>query len=224
VSYAIYADADDGSTTGQEYAFYGLGNNYFSGNVGIGVTSPNEKLIVKMGGTTWAGAHFSLEASGSTDRWGMINNGTDLYFGFNESSLVVFKNTGNICPRTHKGSDLGENGVAWDDIYYDDLINQGAAAFNDRSVTEEILLHPPKSKVNGMFDYKTDRGLEELDPASLPEDLTDGKNSILTDELTTYNYKANYEQQLQIEELKKENKELKKLLYEMDKRLKNLEK
>ena len=95
---------------------------------------------------------------------------------------------------------LGQGGLAWDDIYYDDLFNQGAAAFTDRQVTEEILKHPPMAKKPGMFDYMTERGLVELNPNSLPEDLHEGFD-LLTDEMTTYNYKANYEQQLQIEKL-----------------------
>ena len=111
---------------------------------------------------------------------------------------------------------MGKNGLAWDDLYYDDAFNQGSAAFTDRKVTEELILHPPKPKVPGMFDYETDRGLVELDPASLPKDLTDGQMYILTDEMTTYNYKANYEQQLQIEELKKENSELRNRLTQIE--------
>jgi len=88
--------------------------------------------------------------------------------------------------------------MAWDDIYYDDLFNQGAAAFVNRNVTSEIVNHPPKAKKAESFDDKTDRGLPELDPASLPEGLHQN-NAILTDELTTYNYKTNYEQQLLID-------------------------
>ena len=198
----------------------GTDNLMVDGNIGIGAT-PIEKLIVKMGsGTGWAAPHFALGAYATTNTWDFLNNGTDLYIGYNEVSQIIIKSNGDFCPKTHKGSDIGQNGLAWDDIYYDDLINQGSAAFNDRNVTEEIVLHPPKPKIPGMFDYKTDRGLEELDPASLPVDLTDGQMYILTDEMTTYNYKANYEQQLQIEKLKKENEELKNRLNEIEEILK----
>jgi hypothetical protein len=45
-SYAVYADAEYGTTTGNEYAFYGYGKGYFSDNVGIGSTLANYKLTV----------------------------------------------------------------------------------------------------------------------------------------------------------------------------------
>jgi hypothetical protein len=118
---------------------------------------------------------------------------------------------GDVCPETHKGSDLGKSGQAWDNLYYDDAYNEGSAAFTDRIVTGEILQHPPMAKKPGMFDYMTERGLEELDPYSLPEDLHDD-SALLTDEMTTYNYKANYEQQVQIEKLLAENEALKQRL------------
>jgi len=103
------------------------------------------------------------------------------------------------------------------------LINQGAAAFTDRNVTEEILAYPPRAKTEGMFDYKTDKGLEELDPNSLPTDLKEGL-AILTDEMVTYNYKANFEQQTQINSLKLKNQELMKIIGELTKRIETLEK
>ena len=45
-AYAVYADATYGTTTGREYAFYGRGDGYFSGNVGIGQAPAHEKLVV----------------------------------------------------------------------------------------------------------------------------------------------------------------------------------
>jgi hypothetical protein len=127
---------------------------------------------------------------------------------------------GDICPSSHKGGDLGKDGLAWGNLYYDNAINQGAAAFHDRNVSEEIILYPPKPKKPGMFDYKTDKGLIELDPSSLPKELTDGKLFILTDEMTTYNYKANYEQQVSINNL---NEESKKLLEKIKKQQQTIE-
>ncbi len=124
---------------------------------------------------------------------------------------------GDVCPESHKGADLGKDYLAWDDFYYDDAFNQGSAAFHDRNVSEEIILYPPKPKKPGMFDYKTDRGLIELDPSSLPKDLTDGKMFILTDEMTTYNYKANYEQQVSINNLTKDATELLKKIEKQQK-------
>ena len=107
-------------------------------------------------------------------------------------------------PWVHKGVDLGLNGKAWDNVYADDYINQGSAAFTDRIVTDELVLYPPTPKKEGMFDYMNERGLEGLDPNTLPPDLSEG-NGLLIDEMTSYNYKANYEQQLQINSLKAEN-------------------
>jgi glutathionyl-hydroquinone reductase len=72
------------------------------------------------------------------------------------------------------------------------------------------------AKKEGTFDEFTEKGLKELDPASLPETLTEG-NALLIDEMTTYNYKANYEQQQQLELLKKENAELKARLERLEK-------
>lgn len=47
-AYAVYAAATSGSTSGREYAFYGIGDNYFSGNVGIGTTDAGaDKLDVR---------------------------------------------------------------------------------------------------------------------------------------------------------------------------------
>jgi hypothetical protein len=122
---------------------------------------------------------------------------------------------GDMVPTNHKTYDLGTNTKAWDDIYYDDLHNMGASAFGNRNPSEEILNYPPKEKLPGSFDYKTERGDVELDPASLPPGLAE-ENSLLTDEISSYNYKTNYEQQLQINELKaivkKQNEQIEALL------------
>jgi hypothetical protein len=45
-AYGVYSNATMGSTNGREYAFYGEGDSYFSGNVGIGTPLPNYKLEV----------------------------------------------------------------------------------------------------------------------------------------------------------------------------------
>ena len=76
-------------------------------------------------------------------------------------------------------------------------------------------------KKAGAFDEFTDKGLKELDPASLPKELTKD-NALLIDEMTTYNYKANYEQQQQIETLKNENAELKARLDKLEKLIESL--
>ncbi len=130
------------------------------------------------------------------------------FFIYHGSHNVFFQN-GSILPDSHKAQDLGSSSAAWDDIYCDDLHQLGSAAFTDRKVTEELLLFPPQEKPDGAFDEKTDKGLKELDPNSLPPALHDGYD-LLIDEMTTYNYKANYEQQLQIEMLIKKVEALEK--------------
>jgi hypothetical protein len=200
---------------------YGTGIQLTNPKIGIGVTAPAEKLDVRgnfqvkqTSGDVYtniesstAGASLYLKAAGSTlAQVKFYDNGSyggsmgydndeDRIFFYHHGNIFV--KDGNLLPGSHKGSDLGLNGMAWDDIYYDDLFNQGAAAFTNRDVTTEIVNHPPKAKATGSFDDKTDRGLPELNPKSLPDGLHQN-NAILTDELTTYNYKTNYEQQLLI--------------------------
>jgi len=202
--------------------------------LGIGTDSPNE--ILEVAGETDSYGRMLVSDGGGASRKGLLFTSPDATHDYSRidaydygsaagktlrintvgNSNVVFG--GNVLPESHKGSDLGANGTAWDDIYYDDLHNQGAAAFTDRKVSEEILLYPPIAKKDGDFDVKTDKGLYELDPKSMPDALH-GENSLLTDEISTYNYKANYEQQLQIEELKAENAKLKARLDKLEKLL-----
>ncbi len=202
-----------------------------AGQVGIFIRSTTHSEIEMDTGTANIYSNGPFYLGSKTD--------DDLYFvtAGPTSAKMTIKNNGNVgigtitpdyklqvngdvCPESHKGSDLGKSGLAWDDIYCDDLHNQGAAAFTDRQVTEEILQYPPMAKKPGTFDYMTERGLEELDPYSLPDDLYDGFD-LLTDEMTTYNYKANYEQQLQIEKLLEENEALKQRIAALEKAIQN---
>jgi len=148
---------------------------------------------------------IEMRTSGSAGIAEQIN------FRMNDSNIFAYTDFG---PWLHKTTDLGSNGKAWDDFYFDDAINQGAAAFLDRIVTEEIMNFPPVEKTEGMFDYMTERGDVELDPDFLPPSLS-ANNGILTDEMTTYNYKANYEQQQQINDLKEENAQLRAQIAEI---------
>jgi len=50
------------------------------------------------------------------------------------------------------------------------------------------------------------------------------ENGILTDEMTTYNYKANYEQQVQIEKLQKQMKAQQQVIRQLMKEVEELKK
>ena len=141
---------------------------------------------------------------------------TDLAANPDEKRLKIVRSSGSIIPQEHKIADLGSASLAFDDIYYDDLHNEGASAFLDRSPVKEILSYPPRGKSPGDFDYKTERGEVELDPKSMPPGLAD-ENSLLTDEIVSYNYKANYEQQLIIENQQQ-------TIRQQDERIKDLQK
>lgn len=219
---------------------YGTGIDLSNYKIGIGIDAPDEALDVRGNfqvkqsasavtaniESSTAAATLFIKSSGSN--LGQItffdnsvygasfgySNVNDRIFLWHGNNNIYFED-GTILPGDHKSGDLGADGQAWDDIYYDDLHNQGAAAFANRIVTEEIINHPPKEKTEGSFDYSTERGDVELDPLSLPDALHD-ENSILTDEVVTYNYKANYEQQLQINEMKEtieqQNEKIEQLL------------
>ena len=214
------------------YAGYFSGRVHVSDNMGIGTTNPTTKLDIRGNilvqnnndavtasfESTVGGAEILIKADGSGDlaQVKFYNASTEkASLGFDidndrvfikEGIKSIFIDNGAINPESHKTQDLGYSGKAWDDIYYDDLHAEGSSAFVGRNVTDEILNYPPIEKLPGSFDYKTKRGDVELDPKSLPDGLHDD-TSILTDEVVTYNYKINYEQQVQINELKKTIKE-----------------
>jgi len=210
---------------------------YFNASrVGIGTDSPNElmevasstgnraRMIVSDGEGASRKVILFVSPSSSYD-YGRIdaydyNSGTGKTLRINTVGNGDIMSGGNIIPEAHKAKSLGASGTAWDNVYADDFINEGAAAFHDISVTKQLLSFKPQPKKAGAKDEFTDKGLKELDPSSLPVELCEN-NALLIDEMTTYNYKANYEQQLQIEQLKKENTELKLRLEKLEKLLMN---
>jgi len=206
--------------------------------VGIGTSIPREilevasrtnsygRMIVSDGGGDERNVilFVSPTVSNQTARIEAFNydSGIGLTLNINTTGngAVVFG--GNVLPESHISKNLGGNGQAWNNVYAHNYITQGSAAFADINVTQQLIEFPPTEKQAGAFDEFTEKGLKELDPTSLPESLRDN-NAILIDEMATYNYKANYEQQLLIEELLSKNKEQQKLIDELIIRLNKLE-
>jgi hypothetical protein len=166
----------------------------------------------------------SPTVSNQTARIEAFNYGTGggLTLNFNTTGNGNSIFGGNVLPENHKTKNLGGDGQAWNNVYAHNYVTQGSAAFADINVTQQLIEFPPTEKQAGAFDEFTEKGLKELDPSSLPESLRDN-NAILIDEMATYNYKANYEQQLLIEELLSKNKEQQKLIDELIIRLNKLE-
>jgi len=213
---------------------------YFNAvKVGIGTDDPNEMLEVA--GTSGASARMNISDGGGSDRYAILfvsPNATDDFaridsykYGTSSGGKVLKINTagtggdviigGNVLPKTDKGMDLGASGTAWNNVYAVDFANVAAAAFANINVTEQLLSFPPQEKKAGASGEFTDKGLKVLNPTSLPKELTED-NALLIDEMTTYNYKANYEQQQQIETLKNENAELKARLEKVEKLMEGL--
>ena len=189
---------------------------YFNTNrVGIGTSIPREilevasrtnsygRMIVSDGGGDERNVilFVSPTASNQTARIEAFNYGTGggLTLNFNTTGNGNSVFGGHVLPENHKTKNLGGDGQAWNNVYAHNYVTQGSAAFADAKVTQQLIDFPPKEKQTGAFDEFTEKGLKELDPTSLPNALKED-NAILIDEMTTYNYKANYEQQLQINE------------------------
>jgi hypothetical protein len=201
----LYIDNTDNSIP----LIYG---DFSSRRVAFGTDSPEAKLDVR----SVSGEDALRVRVGTTTRLRVHANGSVSIGTSSEGPAAGLESLGNIEPNSHKGADLGANGKAWDDIYYDDLHDQGASAFAGRQLTVEIIDHPPTEKLPGSFDYKTERGDVELDPKSMPPGLSD-ENSLLTDEISSYNYKTNYEQQLIINKQKEKIESLEERLRKLEK-------
>jgi hypothetical protein len=84
-AYGVYSFATGGTTSGREWAFYGLGDSYFSGDVGIGTSSPGFKLEVFDSSTghiaRFENTSTSTNADGIDVELGPTSNpGTSNYF------------------------------------------------------------------------------------------------------------------------------------------------
>ena len=210
VSNKLYIDNDDNTTP----LIYG---DFSNRRIGIGTSSLNARLQIN---SSSGEDPLRVQVNGNTKFWVQSNGGVSVGAATAASTngLLV---KGNVIPASNKGADLGTSTKAWNNIYYHNLINKGAAAFTDREVTKELLNYPPKPKPAGAFDEITEKGLKELDPNSVPSQLKEGYG-LLTDEMTTYNYKANYEQQQQINELKEIVKTQNRKIEEQNKRIEQL--
>lgn len=69
-AYGVYSDAVGGSTTGREYAFYGVGEGYFSKRLGIGSNGFPTGTDVLIEGTGSAGDNADLLIRESGSSWG----------------------------------------------------------------------------------------------------------------------------------------------------------
>ena len=215
VNYGVYGQtlSEDG------FGGYFVGKGYFLGKVGIGTNTPYSKLEIS---TTGSEVPFQVEVDGFVEFRAHSNGGISVGTSSLPPGEGILAN-GNIEPFGDLTHDLGTPDYSWDDVYADDYHNQGASSFSDRNPLEEIMLFPPKTKQPGSRHYKTKTGEIELDPTSMPPGLSTD-HSLLIDEISSYNYKTNYEQQvlintllLRLNKLEQENKELKKYFDEIKK-------
>jgi len=213
--YAVYATA----LKTNSYAGYFLGDTRFEGPMtlypkafGEDATltiesSSGAQLFIKSSGSNRPSTQYYLDNAYKTSTGYNIDQ--DAFFIYHANHNVFIKD-GSILPDAHISRDLGASGTAWNNVYAHNYVVQGSAAYTDRKVTDEILSYPPIAKKDGDFDAKFD-GLYELNPQSLPKNLHT-ENGLKIDEIATYNYKANYEQQKQINELKKLVKKQQKMI------------
>ncbi|GMR07862.1 MAG: hypothetical protein BMS9Abin26_0866 [Gammaproteobacteria bacterium] len=73
-AYGVYSYATAGSTSGREWAFYGIGDGYFSGDVGIGTTTPVSPLDVRGGKSNYLG-YFDNDNNTSGSTYGIFARG-----------------------------------------------------------------------------------------------------------------------------------------------------
>jgi hypothetical protein len=208
-----------------------LKNACFDGNVGIGTSAPNGGLEVALSGS--GGTILASDGGGSeryvlklaspydvkqyslieSTKYGTNSGGRELQINTLGGGQTTFG--GAVIPLTHFSQDLGLSSQAWDDVYADDFQNITVMCFNNRQVSGEILNFKPAPLEQSLeSDYL-------LDASLLPPGLSTN-NAVNLGNIAIYNYTLNYEQQLQINELKKENKELRVLINELLEQRNNL--
>lgn len=67
-----------------------------SGNVGIGYTTPGQKLVVNGNTQILGGSYLALFESGNNNQWQFQNNTNNLTFTYNSSEAMRIDSTGNV--------------------------------------------------------------------------------------------------------------------------------
>ncbi len=124
----------------------------------------------------------------------------------------------HVIPLYDNSCNLDESAHSWYGVYYYQLFAHSMAAFNN-NIIDEILAHPPKAQLQTGGNNK---GLKEVNPAFLPEALTDGK-LILTNNVISYNYQANYQQEVQIKALQKQLEDQQQVIEQLKAQLSEIE-
>lgn len=179
-------------------------------------TSGDADIYIDSHGTNNPSTQYYVDNNYKTSSG--YNVSQDAYFIYHGGN--VFVKNGNILPEGHRLRNLGASGNAWNNVYAHNYVTQGSAAYTDRKVTEELIKYAPKAKKDSDFDAK-DNGLYELNPQSLPANLHT-ENGLKIDEIATYNYKANYEQQIIINRQQKQIDELKQIVEKQQKMIEKL--
>ena len=123
--YAIYGDAYGAGG----WAGYFDGKGYFSGNVGIGTTTPNRLLTVE---TTGSGCYLALNSSSNNTTIGSDVNGAFLVYDDTASTyrMVIKPTTGNVGIGTTSPSDKLEVAAANSQLRLRDTDDNNFAQFS----------------------------------------------------------------------------------------------
>ncbi len=204
--YGTYNDVQGSSN----YAGYFIGRMYVSDKVGFGTTSPNE--LLEVAGSSGGQGRMVVSDGGGSNRYGLLlvspnsttNGRIETYLYGAEEGKTLEVNTvgggatkfgGDVLPKNNNFCLLGTSLKAWLSVYAYHYFTMTLTSFAGRNVSKDILRFPPKSA------GRAADGEEKLNISSLPAVLTD-KNGVLLGKMTSYNYQANYEQEVEIKALK----------------------
>ncbi len=230
--YGVYSNVPGSAN----YAGYFLGNIFISNKLGVGTGSPNEQVEIADFGNNARmilsdgyGANrrvlLFISPSDANDfsgiesyKYGSGAQGKELQFNTIGHGQLTMGS--HVIPFNDNSYDLGEATRSWRGVYYYNLFAHSFAAFPDENISAEILAHPVKTQAGANnLDVKSQG---RIDPASLPENLTDG-TLILTNNVVSFNYQANYKQQVQISALQKQINEQQQTIEQLKKQLSEME-